>query len=111
MGKKVIVLLAAALFIIAACATMTGMTPKQQAVAWMSIYNAQYDDTMSIMTNPNSTQAQKEMGLKKKAILTQVWPLLKVYVAVIDGGGTPSASETAALTDLINQLTRLAPTE
>jgi hypothetical protein len=111
MYKRNLAVLVAVLFVITACATTTGtqtMTPKRQATIWLGVYNAQYDDTMSIMTNPNSTPAQKEMGKKKKAILTKVWPLLKTYVAIIDGGGTPSNSETVAITDLINQLTTLA---
>jgi hypothetical protein len=113
MQKKKILAILVVLFFIGACASLTGtgtqtMTPKRQATIWLNIYNAQYDDTMSVMTNPNSTAAQKELGLKKKAILTKVWPLLKVYVAVVEGGGIPGDSDTAAITDLINQLTTLA---
>lgn len=92
------------------CAT-TGtqpLTAKQQATVWMSVYNQTYDDTMATMQNPASTGAQKVMALKKKDILVKVWPLLRAYVSLVDSGGTPSATDTAAITDLINQLATLA---
>jgi hypothetical protein len=94
------------------CATLTvgdkPLTPKQQATIIMNTYNAEYDDTMSMATNPNSTPAQKEIVAQKKMILTQIWPLLKVYVSIVDGGGTPTENQTQALLDLINQLTVLS---
>lgn len=98
-------------FVLVACATTPApqsMTPKQQATVFLQTYNAVYDDTMSMATNPNATQAQKDMVVKKKAILTQVWPLLKAYTSIVDGGGTPTPESTAQLTNLINQLTTLA---
>ena len=107
--KRSVVLLMVMFFMVSCAGMQVGTTtPKQQAAIWLGIYNAQYDDTFSIMTSPLSTPAQKEIGLKKKAILTQVWPLLKIYVAVIDGGGTPSNNDTIMITELINQLTALA---
>jgi len=98
------------LIILIGCATNGGtkLTPKQNATVWMTIYNAQYDDTMLIMQNPLATKEQKNIALQKKAILTQIWPLLKVYVATVEGGGTPSVEMEATLTGLINQLTALA---
>jgi uncharacterized membrane protein len=108
-SKKLYILLFI-LVILSACAT-TGtvpMTAKQQATVWMDTYNAIYDDTISVMKNPLSTSAQKDLAQKKKSILIQVWPLLKVYVSVVEGGGVPLASDTATITDLINQLTQLA---
>jgi hypothetical protein len=88
--------------------TTQPLTAKQQATIWMDVYNATYDDTMAVMKNPASTPAQKDMAQKKKAILTQVWPLLKVYISVVDNGGTPSVESVAAITGYMNQLTALA---
>ena len=94
-----------------ACASLQGakpMTAKQQASIWIGIYNAQYDDTMSILTNPAAPAAQKDIAWKKKQILSKVWPLLKVYVSVVDNSGVPTSQDTAQLVELINQLTILA---
>jgi hypothetical protein len=97
-------------FILSGCATtaQTTMTPKQQATVWMEIYNAQYDDTMRIMYNPNATDAQKEIGRKKKEILKVVWPLLKDYIFIVDSKGTPSMALELEILEQINQLTMLA---
>jgi hypothetical protein len=90
------------------CATNGKLTPKQNATVWMQVYNSTYDDTMLTMQNPLATPEQKNIAQQKKAILTQIWPLLKVYVATVEGGATPSAEMEATLSGLINQLTALA---
>ena len=97
--------------IVVGCAGIIGnkpLTPKQQATIWMNIYISEYDDTMAMAINPSATPAQKEMVAKKKAILTKVWPLLKVYIAIVDSGGIPTQEATNDLINLINQLTGLA---
>ena len=111
--RRKFVLLIAVIFLmglLANCATTSGttMTPKQQAAVWFNVYDAQYDDTMQMATT--GTPAQKDTAAKKKAILVQLWPLLKIYAAVVDGGGTPSTTDVATITALINQLTALVPT-
>jgi len=99
--------------IICGCATMTPapdkkpMTPKQQATMWLNIYSQQYDDTMAMAKNPNSTPAQKEMVSKKKAVLSKIHPLLRAYVATVDSGGIPTPEATATLTGLVNNLVAL----
>ena len=96
---------------LSACAFLqpqTGLSTKQQATVWLQIYNYQYDDTMALAINPSITEDQKKIVREKKRILNQVWPLLKIYVAVVDGGGTPTTADTVAITNLINQLTALA---
>ena len=106
-----IVMLVLALSFLSACTLFTQtkpLTAAQQASIWMIVYNATYDDTMAMAINPSATPAQKEMVAKKKAILTPLWPALKIYVAVVESGGTPSAESTAYIVDLINQLAALA---
>jgi len=91
--------------------SVTGTKPlnaKQQATVWVQVYNSTYDSTMATMTNPLSTPAQKDMAQKKKAILAKAWPILKIYVSVVEIGGIPTAQDTAALTDLFDQLVVLA---
>jgi len=104
-------MVALSILMITACAgvqTAQPMTAKQQASIWLGIYNAQYDDAMFIMTNSASTEAQRAVAREKKRILAQAWPLLKIYVSSVDSGATPTASDTAQLIDLINQLTAMA---
>jgi hypothetical protein len=88
--------------------TTQAMTPKQVATVALNTYNQEYDNTMAVMTNPNSTPSQILIAQQKKVILTQMWPLLKIYTGTIDGGGTPSAQDTATLNSFIDQLTAFA---
>ena len=109
-NRELIVVLMSLVFVLSACVT-TGLnvkTPKQQATLWMDVYNAQYTDTMAIMTSPYSTETQKAIGRQKKAILVQVWPLLTAYVGIVDSGGIPSDADTQAIMDLINRLTTMS---
>jgi uncharacterized membrane protein len=97
------------------CAMLGGsvktLTAKQQATLWMVVYNSVFDDTMAQAKNPAATAAQKDLVAKKKAVLTQVWPLLKIYAGVVETGGTPSVETAQAISDLINQLAALAATK
>jgi hypothetical protein len=88
--------------------TSTKFTPKQNATVWMEVYNSTYDSTMATMKNPASTQDQKNIALQKKAILAEVWPLLKIYVATVEAGKVPTAEMESAITILIDRLTALA---
>ena len=92
------------LIAITGCPKPTTMSAKQQATIWLNIYNAEYEDTMAVMTSPNSTPAQRSVGAKKKDVLTKIWPLLQLYTSIIDGGGTPSEQTTKQLVYLINEL-------
>ena len=84
------------------------ITPKQQATMWLDIYNAEYADTMAIMSSPTSTPAQREIGAKKKAILARIRIPLKVYVGIVDKDGTPDDKLMLELIGLINELATVA---
>ena len=90
-----------------ACANGKVRSQKQQATIWMETYNQQYDDTMAVMTNPGSTDIQKEIGRKKKLILTQVWPSLQIYADIVDKGLTPTPELTNNILQLMTQLNDL----
>ena len=107
--NNTIVLFLALALVMSACAT-TGqkLNQKQQVTIWNDMYNAQYDDTMFLMTNPSSTESQKNIGRQKKAILIQVWPMLKIYADVVDKGGVPDEKTVNDITSLMNQLAALA---
>ena len=110
MAKRLSILVACLLLFVS-CAAITGnkpLNPKQQCTVWMILYNSEYDSAMATMTNPASTQAQKDLALKKKAILAKVWNPMKLYVAVVEAGGIPSAIDAQTITDLMNELLELA---
>lgn len=106
-----ILVIVLALSLLTACAlfnqTTKPLTAKQQATLWMALYNSTYDSTMAMAKNPAATPTQKDMVAKKKAILTPMWPLLKVYVDMVDTGGTPSAESVRELGDLVDELASL----
>lgn len=105
----IFVFLLALIVAIAACATINvGKTPKEQALYFLNTYNMEYDNTMAVMRNPNSTPTQIAIAQKKKAILTQMWPMLKSYTNIVDSGGKPTAEDTAQLNNFIDQLTAAA---
>ena len=106
-----ITVIIAALLVMYGCATTQPLTAKQRATVILGVYNAEYNDTMAIMSSPTSTPAQRAMGAKKKVILTQIWPLLKIYTSIVDGGGTPDQQTEDQLMKLINQLTTMATQE
>ena len=107
----VVAVIIAALLVMYGCATTQPLTAKQRATVILGVYNAEYNDTMAIMSSPTSTPAQRAMGAKKKVILTQIWPLLKIYTSIVDGGGTPDQQTEDQLMKLINQLTTMATQE
>lgn len=83
------------------------LTQKQQATIWMQTYNAQYDDTYRTMINPLSTEVQKSFARQKKAILTELWPLLIQYSTMVDQGLSPTEIQSTNIINLINKLTML----
>lgn len=96
-------------FIVGCATTSTQVSsPKQTALYFLDQYNSAYDDTLTMANNPSITASQKELVIKKKAILKQMWPLLKTYTSVVNGGGIPSPKDEATIYGLINQLTNLA---
>jgi len=111
-----VLILIALVFSIASCVT-TGQVisskaqQEKNATIWIETYESVYKDSMSVMKNPDSTQAQKDIALKQRDILKQVWPLLKAYTAPADPAN-PSGPMAGVNEDLIiqlmNQLTTLA---
>lgn len=100
-------------FVFAGCATMglssdPLLAAKQQGIIWGSIYNSEYKDVESVMNNKASTPEQITMANKKRAILVKVHPWLKMYKKATDQGSIPTAENTEALVNLINELTILS---
>ncbi len=111
MNRKRLVALGVLVLFLAGCATLSvnakpwaQQTPKERANFMLGIYNAQYDDTLRMATDPLSTPAQKSMVVKKKAVLAQIRPLLTAYLVMVDAGMKPTPEDETALLALINQL-------
>ena len=100
-----------------ACATMS---PKKQLTMSYGIYNSQYTSYMTDtgyvlndsgewekLTTPELTDDQKDLLRKKKKILTQMYPLLKVYDSMVVGTTPYSDKTEQELLNLIDQLAAL----
>lgn len=93
------------------------MTHKQRSVYMLSIYNSQYADhrmqtgyTMDAngvwvkTSNPALTDEQRDILQMKKNILSNVYPLMKIYVGQVNGGLAPSRDAEQEIMKLLNQL-------
>lgn len=96
------------------------MTPKKQLVMMYGTYNAQYSQYMTATgyvmdeqgvwvktTNPVLSEDQKKILRKKKEILTQMYPLIKVYDSMVVGTVPYSSATEQELMNLIDQLATL----
>lgn len=70
----------------------------------MSMYNAQYDDYQLTAAIPDLSEDQKEILRTKKEIITEVYPMIQIYISYAESGTIPSV-ETETL--IIQQLNRL----
>lgn len=96
--------LAIVYLLLSGCATTNvELTAKDKATWAMALYNAQYDDYLRMTGMGNLTEEQKVVLRKKKSIMNELWPLLKLYAKYAETGTIPSDLEQQ-VTDLINQL-------
>ena len=104
-------MVALACFVFSSCATFGGgstkLSPKQQSVIWMTLYNQQYKEVQaSLFTFLVSADAEKKAYLQKKIeILTELWPALKDYDDIAMSGGTPSEQLAMTVNYLVYKLT------
>ena len=59
-------------------------------------------------TSKASTPSQITVAQKKKAILTQMWPVLLLVGNTLNAGGTPKDVDIQTLNSFVDQLTALA---
>jgi len=106
------VLVVMMMFVLSACAAnlSTQAQLKQQSTVIMDTYHAAYIDVKTTLGNPASTPAQREMALKKRAILVQIWNILGPYEAILDKGGVINDADIQEINGLIDQLAALATT-
>lgn len=81
------------------------LTPAEQTLLkFEAAYLQQFQDTMSMAKMPNLTPEQKALVVKKKALLTQVKPLINAYSLAVLAGNTPTIAQEQAIYDILNQL-------
>lgn len=95
--------------ILGACATLgvkpwAERSPREKALVILQTYNSEYQNTMTMALRTDLTDAQKQIVRTKKEILTQLYPLVKVYLGVVEAGGIPSAMNEQEILNLIDQL-------
>ena len=98
-----------ALFV-AGCATLSNVkpwgdrTPQEKSLAFLQMYNSEFDATMRLSQTANITPAQKEVVKAKKALLSKARPLISAYDGIVTGGGIPGIELEAKILELIDQL-------
>ena len=120
--NKVVLFMALALmaFIVTAIGCIQTMSPKKQLTMFYGTYNSQYTQYMTATgytMNENGewkktffpayTDDERKMLRKKKAILEQMYPLVKVYDSMVVGATPYSSATEQELLNLIDQLAEL----
>ncbi len=94
---------------IASCAT-TGIkpwaqrSPQEKSLAFMQMYNAQFEDTMRQATSTGLTQSQKDMVNTKREGLAKVKPMIEMYDSLIVSGRMPSVELESTIIGLLDKL-------
>jgi hypothetical protein len=83
---------------------------KSDSIIVMDSYGAAYEDVKTTLNNHLSTPSQREIALKKRAILIKIWVILEPYVDIVNNGGVIDAKNIQAINKLLNELTMLATT-
>lgn len=107
-----IAILLGALLALMSCASMpsimpasSDLTPQEIALQKMEAeYIRQFNDTVSMAKMTNLSPEQKQIVIKKKALLGQVRPLISAYGTVVLAGGTPTKAQEQAIYDIFTQL-------
>ncbi len=85
--------------------SFSDMSHKERATWMMGIYNSQARDYKAMVARTDLTNAQKDILRKKKAALTQVYPLISTYTTYIDSGAIPTRQVEDEILQLITDLT------
>ena len=80
------------------------MSAKELGTWALGIYNAQYDNYEVLAARTDLTEDYKVMLRKKKAILVEIWPLLKLYAGYVDSGAIPTQELEVKIIGLIDDL-------
>ena len=80
------------------------MTPTQKATWFMTIYNSQFEIHKAEAAQPNLSEAKRKYLNDKKALLTEVWPLIKLYNSYVETGAITSVETEDQIIMLINRI-------
>lgn len=84
--------------------SVSEMTPKERATWFLSVYNKQFKDTITMAKRTDLTEEQKEIVRAKKKVLAEVKPYLSIYTAAIDDGKLPAKETEDKIIELLNDL-------
>lgn len=114
MRKARVVPILLLLVLIVGCATAPSappMTPlqtaKMTAIAFLETYKAQYLDAEAMgkmAVAGQLTEGQKEVYRVKRKLLIQVKPLIDAFDVLVSAGTVPSADQTQAINNILNEL-------
>ncbi len=80
------------------------MNPKELATWALGVYNVQYDNYKVLAARTDLTEDYKAMLRKKKKVLMELWPLLKLYTGYVDSGVIPTQALETKIIGLIDDL-------
>ena len=113
MHKLRIVVPLLVLLVLVACTMSLGVKPwaeqtSKERLTWiMGVYNSQDRDYRAMAQMTNLTDTQKSMMVKKKAVMTQLYPMIDAYRLTVESGGTPSKETEQTILNMLNQLQSL----
>ena len=87
--------------------SISEMTPKERGAWFLGVYNSQDKDYRNMVARSDLTNDQKKVLRDKKAIMVQVYPMIKTYNTYIDSGAVPTKAVEDQIIQLINDLTGL----
>lgn len=107
--KKLCIFLFVVVFLLSGCTLQnlkspTDMSAKELSTWAMGIYNAQYDNYEMLAGQITLTEEHKVILRKKKTIMVELWPYLKLYTTYVDSGAIPTAEIESKVISLIDRL-------
>lgn len=84
------------------------MTPKEKATFFMSVYNKQADDYRATVAKPDLTEAQKTILRDKKEVMTEVYPMIELYVGYVDAGALPDQATERLIIGYLDRLVAMS---
>jgi len=115
------------MFMLVSCGGMpkinfADLTPKQKLTAMYGTYNSQYAGYMvstgyaldeggnwTKITTPEMSDDQKNVLVQKRKVLTEVYPLIKLYDTAVNSGALIDPNNEAQIFALLDRLATLVP--
>jgi hypothetical protein len=101
--NKILSVILALFFVSLIGCTLKTVTKNTKLIYMYKVYNAQYQDYLSMTANPNTTEEQKIILRKKKPILDTLGTLIPLYDRDVQTG-IATADQEQKIYDLLNSL-------